>query len=131
MFHISLVNLWHSAGRSFSIDLLFRSSFRSGNVRFRTCYFQLLGNDATVYVCYVVLLLVVILMSGLFTPISSMPEWAQLITRLNPLRYFMEVMRMVYLKGSGFFDLLPQFGVLLFFAVVFNSWAVISYRKNN
>ena len=35
------------------------------------------------------------------------------------------------LKGSGFFDLLPQFGVLLFFAVVFNSWAVISYRKNN
>lgn len=55
MFHISLVNLWHSAGRSFSIDLLFRSSFRSGNVRFRTCYFQLLGNDATVYVCYVVL----------------------------------------------------------------------------
>ena len=76
-------------------------------------------------------LLVVILMSGLFTPISSMPEWAQLITRLNPLRYFMEVMRMVYLKGSGFFDLLPQFGVLLFFAVVFNSWAVISYRKNN
>ena len=39
-------------------------------------------------------LLVVILMSGLFTPISSMPEWAQLITRLNPLRYFMEVMRM-------------------------------------
>lgn len=76
-------------------------------------------------------LLVVILMSGLFTPISSMPEWAQMITRLNPLRYFMEVMRMVYLKGSGFFDLLPQFGVLLFFAVVFNSWAVISYRKNN
>ena len=75
-------------------------------------------------------LLVVILMSGLFTPISSMPEWAQIITRLNPLRYFMEVMRMVYLKGSGFFDLLPQFGVLLFFAVVFNSWAVISYRKN-
>lgn len=76
-------------------------------------------------------LLVVILMSGLFTPISSMPEWAQIITIFNPLRYFMEVMRMIYLKGSGFFDLLPQFGILLLFAVVFNSWAVISYRKNN
>ena len=76
-------------------------------------------------------LLVVILMSGLFTPISSMPEWAQLITIFNPLRYFMEVMRMIYLKGSGFFDLLPQLGILLLFAVVFNSWAVISYRKNN
>ena len=76
-------------------------------------------------------LLVVILMSGLFTPISSMPEWAQIITIFNPLKYFMEVMRMIYLKGSGFFDLLPQFGILLLFAVVFNSWAVISYRKNN
>ena len=76
-------------------------------------------------------LLVVILMSGLFTPVSSMPEWAQIITIFNPLKYFMEVMRMIYLKGSGFFDLLPQFGILLLFAVVFNSWAVISYRKNN
>lgn len=75
-------------------------------------------------------MLIFILMSGLFTPIGSMPEWAQMITRLNPLRYFMEVMRMVYLKGSGFVDLLPELGVLLFFAVVFNSWAVISYRKN-
>ena len=70
-------------------------------------------------------------MSGLFTPISSMPEWAQIITIFNPLKYFMEVMRMIYLKGSGFFDLLQQFGILLLFAVVFNSWAVISYRKNN
>lgn len=75
-------------------------------------------------------LLIFILMSGLFTPVSSMPEWAQMITRLNPLRYFMQVMRMVYLKGSGILDLLPELGVLLFFAVVFNSWAVISYRKN-
>lgn len=75
-------------------------------------------------------LLVLILMSGLFTPVSSMPEWAQWITRLNPLRYFMEVMRMVYLKGSGGVDLLPQLGILLFFVVVFNSWAVFSYRKN-
>ena len=75
-------------------------------------------------------LLVVILMSGLFTPITSMPEWAQLITIFNPLRYFMEVMRMVYLKGSGFVDLLPQLGILLLFVVVFNIWAVLSYHKN-
>lgn len=75
-------------------------------------------------------LLVVILMSGLFTPITSMPEWAQLITIFNPLRYFMEVMRMIYLKGSGFVDLLPQLGILLLFVVVFNIWAVLSYHKN-
>lgn len=75
-------------------------------------------------------MLILILMSGLFTPISSMPEWAQVITYFNPLSYFMQVMRMVYLKGSGFMDLLPQLGVLLLFAVVFNTWAVVSYRKN-
>ena len=76
-------------------------------------------------------MLLLILMSGLFTPISSMPKWAQLITYCNPLRYQMQMMRMVYLKGSGFFDLLPQLFALLAFAFVFNSWAVISYRKQN
>ena len=40
-------------------------------------------------------MLIFILMSGLFTPISSMPDWAQYITYINPLRYFMEMMRMV------------------------------------
>ena len=75
-------------------------------------------------------MLVLILMSGLFTPTSSMPGWAQLITYFNPLKYFMEVMRMVYLKGSGLMELMPNFGILLLFAVVFNSWAVVSYRKN-
>ena len=75
-------------------------------------------------------MLILILMSGLFTPIRSMPEWAQWITMLNPLKYFMQVMRMVYLKGSGFIDLLPQLGALLTFALLFNVWAVKSYRKS-
>lgn len=75
-------------------------------------------------------MLILILMSGLFTPIHSMPVWAQWITRFNPLRYFVEVMRTVYLRGSGFADLLPQLGALLVFALVFNVWAVKSYKKN-
>lgn len=76
-------------------------------------------------------MLILILMSGLFTPIRSMPEWAQFITAFNPLKYFMEVMRMVYLKGSGFADLLMQLGVLSAFAVFFNVWAVRSYKKKS
>ena len=75
-------------------------------------------------------MLIIILLSGLFTPISSMPRWAQLITTVNPLKYFMEVMRAVYLKGSGLKELLPQFFALCGFAVVFNTWAVKSYRKS-
>lgn len=74
-------------------------------------------------------MLLFILMSGLFTPISSMPQWAQYITYLNPLRYFMEVMRMVYLKGSGLTDILPQLGTLSGFAITLYCWAIYSYRK--
>ncbi len=75
-------------------------------------------------------MLILMLMSGLFTPVNSMPEWAQAITYLNPLKYFMEAMRMVYLKGSGLLELLPHISVLFFFALCFNCWAVVSYRKN-
>lgn len=76
-------------------------------------------------------ILILVLMSGLFTPIHSMPRWAQTITYINPLRYFVEVMRTVYLRGGGILDLLPQLGALVLFAVGFNLWAVVSYRKNS
>jgi len=75
-------------------------------------------------------MLIIILLSGLFTPVSSMPKWAQVVTAFNPLKYFMEVMRAVYLKGSSMMELLPQFFALCSFAVVFNAWAVLSYRKS-
>ena len=74
-------------------------------------------------------LIIFALLSGLFTPISSMPQWAQTITLFNPVRYFIEVMRMVYLKGSSFSDLSGHFIVVCLFAVLFNVLAVISYRK--
>lgn len=74
-------------------------------------------------------LIIFILLSGLFTPINSMPEWTQTITIFNPLRYFIEVMRLIYMKGSGFMDILPQLLKICVFVVVFNTLAVISYRK--
>jgi len=76
-------------------------------------------------------MLIIILLSGLFTPVSSMPHWAQIVTAVNPLKYFMEVMRAVYLKGSSMKELLPQLFALCGFAVVFISWAVVSYRKSS
>ncbi|MDR2476054.1 MAG: ABC transporter permease, partial [Bacteroidales bacterium] len=74
-------------------------------------------------------MMVMILISGLFTPVESMPDWAQYITVINPLKYFIQVMRMVYLKGSGLADLTGQFAALTGFALFFNLWAVVSYRK--
>lgn len=75
--------------------------------------------------------MVFIMMSGLFTPVASMPQWAQFITHFNPLKYLMQVMRLVYLKGSSFSEMIPQFLALCGFAVVLNAWAVASYRKSS
>ncbi|MDR0712432.1 MAG: ABC transporter permease [Prevotellaceae bacterium] len=74
-------------------------------------------------------IMILVLMSGLFTPVSSMPQWAQSITIFNPLKYFMQVMRMVYLKGSGVGDMLPQLLALCGFALFSNTWAMLTYKK--
>ncbi|MDR2955654.1 MAG: ABC transporter permease [Prevotella sp.] len=76
-------------------------------------------------------LIIFILISGLFTPITSMPEWAQKVTYINPLRYFVEVMRLIYMKGSGLTDILPDLLKIIGFAVALNILAIASYRKTN
>lgn len=75
------------------------------------------------------LMMIFVLLSGLYTPISSMPVWAQWITKFNPVSYFIEVMRMVVLKGSNLSDISNNIFFVLAFAIVLNVWAVISYRK--
>ena len=75
-------------------------------------------------------LVIFILMSGLLTPVGSMPAWARALTCLNPLRYFIESMRMLYLKGSTFADLSPQFWTLGAYAAGVWTWAIASYRKH-
>ena len=72
-----------------------------------------------------------ILMSGLFTPIESMPQWAQNITLFNPIRYFVEIIRMVMLKGATFSDISFQFFVIIIYTFILNGLAVWSYKKVN
>lgn len=74
-------------------------------------------------------MMIFILMGGLFTPIDSMPYWAQVVAKLNPVSYMIEVMRMVILKGSGWKDIFPQLWKTGLIAVVLNSWAILNYRK--
>lgn len=76
-------------------------------------------------------LVIFLLMSGLLTPISSMPKWTKVITTVNPLRYFIEAMRSIYLKGSHLTDLRVQFVALTIYALAMGTWAIVSYRKNN
>lgn len=77
------------------------------------------------------MMMVFILLSGLYTSIDSMPGWAKAITSANPVTYFIDVMRMVVLKGSGFGDISRHILVMLGFAVGLNTWAVINYRKRS
>ncbi len=74
-------------------------------------------------------IMIFILMGGLFTSIESMPDWAQVVTRFNPVRYIIQVMQMVLLKGSGFYDIRYHLLATGAFAIVFNSWAIINYKK--
>lgn len=70
------------------------------------------------------------LMCGLFTPVKSMPGWAQNIAFFVPPRYFVNIMRSVYLKGAGLLDNGFNYLMLSIFAIVIYSLAIISYRKN-
>lgn len=70
-----------------------------------------------------------ILLGGLFAPIENMPDWARYLTYINPVSYFIDVMRMIILKGSGMSDLLKHFGIISLFAIVFNVMAILHYKK--
>lgn len=70
-----------------------------------------------------------IFMSGLYTPVANMPPWAQMISNISPLKYIIQVLRLVYLKGSSLSELKKPLIALVSFAVFFYSWAIISYHK--
>ena len=68
--------------------------------------------------------------SGFGTPISSMPEWLQTLTYLNPLRHFLEVLRGVYLKGVGLDVLWPQMAAMSLLAFVMLAISVARFQKS-
>ncbi len=70
-----------------------------------------------------------ILMSGIFTPAESMPQWAQEINRFNPVAYFMRVIRMIILKGSGFWYIRHEFFSMVIFGICILFLAIWRYRK--
>jgi ABC-2 type transport system permease protein len=77
------------------------------------------------------MMMLFILLGGLYTATDSMPMWAQWFTKINPVAYFIEVMRMVVLKGSSLFDIRFHLLAVLGLGVVLNSLAVWNYRKRS
>lgn len=76
-------------------------------------------------------LLIFILMSGVFTSVDNMPLWGQYFNLINPLYYFMNVTRMVLLKGAGFRDILFEFYSITIYAIFVVPLAVRNYKKTN
>jgi ABC-2 type transport system permease protein len=74
-------------------------------------------------------MIIFMLMSGLFTPYESMPNWAQTINMINPVAYLMKINRMVMLKGSSMHDISGEIISLIVIAVCSTSMAVRRYRK--
>ena len=71
------------------------------------------------------------LLSGLFTPTRSMPHWAYLTTYVNPMHYFIDAIRTVFIRGGTFQAIAQQVFALLSIGLVMAYWAVQSYKKNN
>ena len=77
---------------------------------------------------FVVLML---LLSGLFTPTRSMPDWAYATTYVNPMHYFVDAIRTVFVRGGGLGSIAHQVLALLGISSVMAIWAVKSYKKNS
>ncbi len=71
----------------------------------------------------------IILLSGLFTPVRSMPDWAYLTTWINPMHYYIDAIRTVFVRGGTFASIAHQVAALAAFALAVNLWAVKSYSK--
>ena len=77
---------------------------------------------------FVVLLM---LLSGLFTPTRSMPTLAYLTTYVNPMHYFIEAIRTVFIRGGSLHSIWHQILALTAIALFMSTWAVQSYKKNS
>jgi ABC-2 type transport system permease protein len=69
------------------------------------------------------------MLSGFTFPIRSMPETVQWLTYLNPMRYFLEIVRGIFLRGSGLDTLWPNLAALAAFGVVILTISVLRFHK--
>ena len=73
----------------------------------------------------------IMLLSGLFTPTRSMPQWAYLTTYINPMHYFIDAIRTVFIRGGGLHETAHQVLALAGIGTLMSCWAVQSYKKNS
>jgi ABC-2 type transport system permease protein len=77
----------------------------------------------------VVFFMPALMLSGFSFPIENMPLPIQYLTYLNPLRYFMEIVRGVFLKGTGMKELWPQLALLTVLGALVLTFSALRFRK--
>jgi ABC-2 type transport system permease protein len=75
------------------------------------------------------ILIFFLFLSGLFLPLEQMPDWVQKVTYINPLRYFMFVLRSMFLKGSSLAELWPQGAAMLAIGATVFSLALAAFHR--
>jgi ABC-2 type transport system permease protein len=76
-------------------------------------------------------MIVLILMSGLFTPVDSMPKWAQWVSFFDPFTHFVEILRRVMLKGANLYEVREPAITITVYAIVLLTIAIMRYKKVN
>ena len=115
---------------SFLIVYVFAAVYLTAFTAFGLIISNISSSAQQAILTFLFFILIFLLMSGIFTPIDSMPHWAQNITICNPIRYMVEVMRSIYLKGGTFEDLQSQFYIICVFTLLLNIYAVVSFKRN-
>lgn len=115
---------------SFLLIYLFAAIYLTAFTAFGLIISNISSSAQQAMLVFIFFVMIFLLMSGIFTPLSSMPLWAQNITLLNPIRYIVEVIRAIYLKGAVFSDMLPQFLSICAFSVILNIYAIVSFKRS-
>jgi ABC-2 type transport system permease protein len=74
-------------------------------------------------------MMVYLLMSGLFTPVDSMPRWVQILSEFTPVRHFVQISRAILVKGAGLAEIARPLVILVVYAAVMLTVAVSQYKK--
>jgi ABC-2 type transport system permease protein len=76
-------------------------------------------------------MMIYLLMSGIFTPVDSMPGAVRWFTEVNPIKHFVVIMRAVLMKGAGFWEIRTPFLAATAFAGIILALAIHQYRKTS
>ena len=70
-----------------------------------------------------------ILLSGFLTPVENMPAWIRPITWVNPVRFYLDILRGCLLRAAGWWDLRVQFGALFLFGTGILALSAARFQK--